>query len=381
MRTLLYRSLIIFIFLLPLLLILSPHTAAGIVQAIIPQGVPPSLFQGTATSTTKFQGSSGSPVSGNCGKFDATGLLIDAGSPCGSANAGGIIIYSGPSLTLTGTLYFPASGGGASSTTETNVDVEASSPATLANFYVQLNAALGVGNSAVFTWRKNASSQSLTCTISGAVATSCNDTTHTFNVAAGDLIDMQVVTTGTIALVTLVTDTQFGTTGTSGQVNSGTAGQFGYYAATGSAVSGAAGMTANGVVLYEGTSTPKSTAAGTAGQALTSNGAGSDPTYQNVAAAAQTLPTRVQGTVYQNTGNTMRWVGVSLKCGGANTFVFRTDGSNPPTTNIWVQTLTVSTAFGSAFFGVLPGNFYKLQANDGVVSDCTATLNTWVEQQ
>ncbi len=41
------------------------------------------------------------------------------------AAGGGITVYSGPSLTLSGTLYFPPGGGGASSGTETNVDVEA----------------------------------------------------------------------------------------------------------------------------------------------------------------------------------------------------------------------------------------------------------------
>jgi hypothetical protein len=39
----------------------------------------------------------------------------------------------------------------------------------------------------------------LTCTISGAVATSCSDLTHTFTTVAGDKIDIQAVTTGTIA--------------------------------------------------------------------------------------------------------------------------------------------------------------------------------------
>lgn len=166
---------------------------------------------------------------------------------------GGVITYSGPSLTFTGTLYFPPGGGGASSGTETNVDVEAPTAATITNYYVQLNAALGLGNSAVFTWRKNASSQSLTCTISGASATTCNDVTHSFTVTQGDLIDTQVVVTGTIAAVTAVMNTQFGTTGSNGTVNSGGPG-IAYYAASGTAVSASGNFT--GAVKSNGASAP-----------------------------------------------------------------------------------------------------------------------------
>jgi hypothetical protein len=75
---------------------------------------------------------------------------------------------------------------------------------------VQLSAALGVGNSAVFTWRDAGASQALTCTISGAAATTCTDTTHSFNAAQGDELDIQIVTSGTPAAVTLVIGSVFG---------------------------------------------------------------------------------------------------------------------------------------------------------------------------
>src|SRR5579863_7450841 len=90
----------------------------------------------------------------------------------GSATGGGVTVYSGTGLTLTGTLYFPIGGGATPSSTETNVDVDSPSAATITNMYIQLSVALGMGNSGVFTFRKNASSQSVTCMISGAVATS-----------------------------------------------------------------------------------------------------------------------------------------------------------------------------------------------------------------
>jgi hypothetical protein len=102
-----------------------------------------------------------------------------------------------------------------------------------------MSSAPGIGNNIVFTWRKNATGQTLTCTITGNVATSCNDSTHSFLVAQGDLLTIQLVSTGIIAgTPNLVLSTQFGTTGSNGTVNTGTTGQIAYYAANGTAVSG-----------------------------------------------------------------------------------------------------------------------------------------------
>lgn len=188
----------------------------------------------------------------------------------GSSNGGGITVYSAASLTLTGTQFIPIGGGGLPSATETNVDTASPSAATVTNFDVQMSAAPGMGNSIAFTWRKNASSQSLTCTISGAVATSCSDTTHSFSVSQGDLLTIQIVTTGVLAgTPNLVTSVQFGTTGSNGTVNTGTAHQTAVYPSAGTAVSGAG--------------------PGSSGQVLTSNGAGSDPTYQAIPAATHNV--------------------------------------------------------------------------------------------
>jgi hypothetical protein len=107
------------------------------------------------------------------------------------------------------------------------------------NFDVQMSSAPGLGNNIVFTWRKNASSQTLTCTITGAVATSCNDSTHSFLVAQGDLLTIQLVSTGVIAgTPNLVIATQFGTTGSNGTVNTATQFQVGEFLANGTAISG-----------------------------------------------------------------------------------------------------------------------------------------------
>jgi hypothetical protein len=144
----------------------------------------------------------------------ATTAFVQAAIAAAGTGAG-IVTYSGPSLAFTGTQYFPIGGGASSSTTETNVDIDSPTAVTIQNMTVQINAAPGVGNSIAFTWRKNASSQTLTCTISGASATSCSDTTHSFTTAALDLLDIQAVTTGTVTgTLTVVMAAQVGVSST-----------------------------------------------------------------------------------------------------------------------------------------------------------------------
>jgi hypothetical protein len=103
---------------------------------------------------------------------------------------------------------------------------------------ISVSAPFGAGNSAAFTWRKNGADTSLTCTISGASATDCGDTTHSFAVVSGDLVSIKVVYTGTIIVTpNYQISTQIGTTTSNGTVNSGTNGNFAKYAATGTTVS------------------------------------------------------------------------------------------------------------------------------------------------
>jgi hypothetical protein len=114
------------------------------------------------------------------------------------------------------------------------VDLDSPAAATIQNFSVQMSAAPGAGNSVVYTWRKNAAGTALTCTISGASATSCNDATHTITVVQGDLMDIQTVTTGTIVgTPTLVMGTQFGIAASSGVTSLAASGLVGVSAATG----------------------------------------------------------------------------------------------------------------------------------------------------
>lgn len=154
----------------------------------------------------------------------ATDAFVQAAVAAATTGAG-IITYSGPSLTFSGTQYFPIGGGGIASSTETNVDLDSPAAATIQNFSVQMSAAPGVGNTVVYTWRKNATGTTLTCTITGASQTACNDTTHTITVVQGDLMDIQAVTTGTIVgTPTVVMGTQFGIAASAGvtQIVAGT---------------------------------------------------------------------------------------------------------------------------------------------------------------
>lgn len=128
----------------------------------------------------------------------------------GSGNGTGIVTGSTAAVALSTTIYIPFGGGGLSSTTELNVDIEAPAAATVGNFYVQLSAAPGLGNSVAFTIRKNGSDTAITCTITGT-ATSANDITHSFSCAAGDLLSIKIVPSGTIvATPNILTSVQWG---------------------------------------------------------------------------------------------------------------------------------------------------------------------------
>lgn len=61
-------------------------------------------------------------------------------------------------------------------------------PFTVKKLYVDTSNDPGVGKSRTFTMMLNGSTTALTCTVSGATETDCNDTTHSFTVVAGDAI-------------------------------------------------------------------------------------------------------------------------------------------------------------------------------------------------
>ncbi len=254
----------------------------------------------------------------------------------GSSSGGGITVYSAPSVTLSGTQFIPIGGGGLPSGTETAVDTPSPSAATITNFEAQLSAAPGLGVSLALTWRKNAASQSVTCTISGAVATSCSDTTHSFSVSQGDLLTIQLVTTGVLAgTPNLITAAQFGTTGSNGTVNAGTTDQIPRYPANGTAVSGGpATQDSSGNIVTPG-SVATGNGGGVSGQVCMS-GSSTGSTCLSVPAAAGTTHTILMPIAKGSPG-----------------FVLSTDGATPEQTSWVAQTAGGGgAATGGAFASV-----------------------------
>lgn len=76
---------------------------------------------------------------------------------------------------------------------EANVRMVAPCAGTIRNLYVVTDAAPGAGQTFIYTIRKNGADGAITCTLSGAAATTGNDTTNTATVAAGDTFDVKVV--------------------------------------------------------------------------------------------------------------------------------------------------------------------------------------------
>lgn len=129
-----------------------------------------------------------------------SGTVTVTTNSTGGATGGATNGYSAPAVTLptAGTTFIPPVGGGLPSSTEANVQWIAPVTATLSDMTVVLSSAIGLGNSIAFTFRDGGSSQTVTCTISGSSAKTCTDLTHSFSVTQGDLLDIQIVTTGTV---------------------------------------------------------------------------------------------------------------------------------------------------------------------------------------
>lgn len=151
----------------------------------------------------------------------------------GGSAGGGVLGYSATALTLptAGTTFLAPVGGALASTTEANVTANAPAAAAISNLYVSISSAPGTGNSVAFTYRDAGSSTALTCIISGATATTCNDVNpaHAFTPTVGDALAVQVVTSGTVVVTpTVRIVAEYGVTGGSG----GTSAHFQYYPAS-----------------------------------------------------------------------------------------------------------------------------------------------------
>ena len=138
-----------------------------------------------------------------CLHINTVGQISNTGSDCGSGgggSGGGQSGWSGVPLTFasTATQYAPYVGGGVTSATETAVSVGSSGAATISNLHVEFDVSLGTGTTLAVTLEDGTGiPTTLTCTTASA-GTSCNDTTHSVNVGAGDLLSWKMVATGSV---------------------------------------------------------------------------------------------------------------------------------------------------------------------------------------
>lgn len=68
---------------------------------------------------------------------------------------------------------------------------------TLKNLRIKVSTSPGVGQTYTYTVMKNGVATTITCTISGAAATTASDLTHTVTVAAGDTYSVRMVESAT----------------------------------------------------------------------------------------------------------------------------------------------------------------------------------------
>jgi hypothetical protein len=121
-----------------------------------------------------------------------------ANAPSGGGSGGGAVGYSGlPAVSAT--VYVPLQGDTVGSTTIANVGWPAPSASPISNMYAYSSSVPGTGNTLVFTLMDGSTAESITCTITAA-ANSCNDTTHSFTPAAGDLLTWRIAPTGTVVI-------------------------------------------------------------------------------------------------------------------------------------------------------------------------------------
>lgn len=156
-------------------------------------GVPPPPSQGGTTYlrddmtwATPAGGSGSFAIMGGSGPAapsnSATTYCTLAGLPTNSGNAAACNTTEPPNYEIVGAAR----------------TMGAISGVTGSGFYVRMESAPGVGTSYAFTLRVNGATpaSSPTCTISGAAST-CNDTTHSASLTAGETADLMVVPTGT----------------------------------------------------------------------------------------------------------------------------------------------------------------------------------------
>lgn len=127
------------------------------------------------------------------GTLAVTGAVTFTVPP--SALAQSIVTVNPGAITAGVTTYCGFGGVAAYSATETDVKFPCPVAGTVKALYATADGSPGGSETFVYTVRKNGVDQTLTCTTSAAGLTS-NDTTHSFTVAAGDVLSMKIVTSG-----------------------------------------------------------------------------------------------------------------------------------------------------------------------------------------
>jgi hypothetical protein len=145
---------------------------------------------------------SGTYTDQDCVKFTKSGGILnvaDSGGACGaSGSASPMVFSSAAGLSSTITQFI---GVGNIATSDAAAQVPVPRSGTVSNLQCRSTNALSSSQTETFTLRKGAasigaitsSSQTLTCALNSTNTNGCSDGTHSFSVAAGDVLDIQSV--------------------------------------------------------------------------------------------------------------------------------------------------------------------------------------------
>ncbi len=136
------------------------------------------------------------------------GQIAPPGPPLTKA-PGSLLAYSAGAVGIQNSVaqYF-AAGGSLTSTVETDVQMPIAVAGTISKLFLRMSLAPGISNQTNVYVNKNGSGTAVGCVISDSAVT-CNDSTHSFSVAAGDLVDVEVVMQGNAGASTVVFTAQF----------------------------------------------------------------------------------------------------------------------------------------------------------------------------
>jgi hypothetical protein len=168
----------------------APPCQSGAAVLYFDSGTNKLMFSENCGSFAHVAAISGATNTGHLAAFNSSGQLVDSGSNLATE----IVLMGGSGTTLpTGSAtsrYMPVYGLGLSSTAE-DVKLDTGNPGTVSNLFCSGGGGTLGGSGAVFTFFKNSTPTSLTCTMS-ATDTECTDTTHTVSLVQSDRISFKI---------------------------------------------------------------------------------------------------------------------------------------------------------------------------------------------